>query len=250
MQQFAPLDPGRRIRGAAALLPERWRRGGRDYVYRCAVRSTTRTRDLTAMSQHHLQGAAGSTGSADSGVDDTQFQQLFARLNAGDAEARAELVSTLYHQLKAIAHRELTRQGHDTMNTTGLVNEVYLKMFKHGNGDWEHSRQFLGTAAKAMRQLIVDHARMKKAVKRAGKRVPLDDFIDERAKNGDILALDEQLNRLAEVNEELVRIVEMRFFAGYSNADIARIMGMSANSVLRRWQTASAWLYERLKPTA
>jgi DNA-directed RNA polymerase specialized sigma24 family protein len=91
---------------------------------------------------------------------------------------------------------------------------------------------------------------MKKAVKRAGKRVPLDDFIDERAKNGDILALDEQLNKLAEVNEELVRIVEMRFFAGYSNADIARIMGMSANSVLRRWQTASAWLYERLKPTA
>ena len=211
------------------------------------ARAVARTRELTAMHPHHLQGAAGSTGSVDSGVDDTQFAALFARLNSGDNEARSELLSALYEQLKAIAHRELTRQGHDTMNTTGLVNEVYLKMFKHGHGDWEHRRHFLATAAKAMRQLIVDHARYKKADKRNRVRVPLDDYIDARSQGTDPLAIDEALHRMAEFDEELVRIVEMRYFAGYSIEDTARIMQMSPRSVVRRWETAKAWLHEHLK---
>jgi len=195
-----------------------------------------------------IPASESSTRSTPVPAPDTQLRDLFTRLGAGDLEARATLLSTLYEQLKTIAHRELRRRGHDTMNTTGLVNEAYLKLFKNGNGDWEHRRQFLGTAAMAMRQLIVDHARSKSAQSRKANRVPLDDFIDMQTKGADILALDEALHRLAAIDEKLVRVVEMRFFAGYSIEDTARILHTSSRTVVRRWETASAWLFWQLKP--
>lgn len=179
-------------------------------------------------------------------MDERHLETLFARLRAGDDAAPEELLHAVYAQLKAMARRQL-RSQHDSLNTTGLVNEVYLKLFRNGAGDWTHRAHFLATAAKAMRQVIVDHVRHRTAKKRTGPRVPLDDVIDgHEARGANLLALDEALQRLGERDPQLVQVIEMRFFAGYTIADTARILGVSPRTVDRAWETARAWLEKEL----
>lgn len=175
-----------------------------------------------------------------------QLESLFARLRDGKPSAPDELLQALYGQLKALARRALSGPR-DSLDTTRLVHEVYLKLFRNGRGDWQDRAHFLGTAATAMRCVVIDHVRQRKAQKRAGQRVAIDDFVDRHQQNGgDLLALDEALLRLQERDPRLVKVIEMRFFAGYSVSDAARILGCSPRTVARDWQVARSWLLREL----
>ncbi len=179
-------------------------------------------------------------------LDEHHLQDLFARLRAGDAQAPDELLDVVYGQLKAMARRHLGNPT-DSLNATSLVHEVYLKLFRDGRGDWAHRAHFLATAARAMRQVIVDRARHRQAKKRSGPRVPLDDLIDGHETRGaDLVALDDAVRRLGERDPELVQVIEMRFFAGYSIADTARILNRSPRTIVRAWEVARAWLEKEL----
>ncbi|MGE3172176.1 MAG: ECF-type sigma factor [Planctomycetota bacterium] len=191
---------------------------------------------------YNRPGTVEPTG--DCSVDEAPLEDLFTRLRAGDPAATDELLTLVYGQLRRLARRQLGG-AFDSLGCTGLVNEIYLKLFKGGGGDWNNRAHFLGTAAKAMRQVVVDHARRSRARKRcaAGERVPLDELLDRYERNGaDPVAIDEALERLNLQDPQLVSIVEMRFFVGYSVADTARILGTSPSTVARGWQVARAWL--------
>lgn len=181
-------------------------------------------------------------------MGEADLAHLLASMTAGDQAAASEFFSLVYDKLRSLAHREL-RGRSGSLATTGLVDEVYLKLFHGGARQWASQAQFLGTAARAMRQVLVDHARRRRAQKRlpTGQRVPLDELVDDyEARGADVLEIDDALHRLRRVDAQLVTIVEMRYFAGYSIADTARLLGLSTSKVHRSWQVARAWLVREL----
>jgi len=175
---------------------------------------------------------------------------ILRTLRDGRAEAVGELLPLVYAELRAIAHRRLAGGGRDaTLDTSALVHDAYLKLFDRSQLDWQDRRHFFSVAAIAMRQIIVDRARRRGARKRGGglERVDLDAAnlaVDERA--DDILALNEALSRLAEVDDRLARIVELRFFGGLAVEEVAEVMEMSERTVKRDWRKARALLYQSL----
>lgn len=163
-----------------------------------------------------------------------------------------ELHDRTYWELHALAQSHFNRdQAVVTLQPTALLHEVYMRLSKNDNTfvDREH---FLATAARAMRQVLVDHARARGAQKRGGgaSRVELDtlECFEERA--GDLLALDEALEQLAQEDEQLARIVEMRFFAGLTEEAVATEIGVSRRSVTKGFQVARNWLADRLRDDA
>jgi RNA polymerase sigma factor (TIGR02999 family) len=171
---------------------------------------------------------------------------LLERAAAGDERARQALVALLYDELRVIAHRQLQDQspGH-TLQTTALVNEAYLRIARAARPEGAGKGQFMALAASAMRSVLVDHARARNAAKRGGGRraVELDELVQQYEERAvDLAALDEALARLAEIDPELARIVELRFFAGLSNEEIAQSLGVSKRTIERGWKTAQAWL--------
>jgi RNA polymerase sigma factor (TIGR02999 family) len=175
---------------------------------------------------------------------------ILRTLRDGRAEAVGELLPLVYAELRAIAHRRLASGGRDaTLDTSVLVHDAYLKLFDRSQLDWQDRRHFFSVAAIAMRQIIVDRARRRGARKRGGglERVDLDAAnlaVDERS--DDILALNEALSRLAEVDDRLARIVELRFFGGLAVEEVAEVMEMSERTVKRDWRKARALLYQSL----
>ena len=160
-------------------------------------------------------------------------------------------MNRVYEELHRQAHRYLRREriGH-TLQTTGLVHEVYLKLSKQEKIEYESRSHFFAIAAKLMRQILIDYARTKHRVKRGG---PIDNLPLENAltvgvgkTNFDLLALDEALSRLAVKEEHLANIVELRFFSGLSVEETAEVMGISDSTVKRDWQMAKAWLQREL----
>ncbi|MFQ5490572.1 MAG: ECF-type sigma factor [Phycisphaerae bacterium] len=160
----------------------------------------------------------------------------------------------MYKELRALAaaYMRQERPNH-TLQPTALINEAYLRICDRESIDWSDRGSFFAAAAQMMRRLLVDHARHRGRHKRGGgqKRVPLEDVL---ALTGlqwqdrlDIICLDESLTRLAQVNEEHARIVELRFFAGLSVPETASAMCISVSSVERGWRTARAWLYRELE---
>ena len=168
-----------------------------------------------------------------------------------DTEASDAVLNLVYDELHRQAHRYLRREraGH-TLQTTALVNEVYLKLVKQENIAWESRSHFLGIAARLMRQVLIDYARTKHRAKRGGARdkVPLENALTlgVGGTDFDLLALDEALTRLAGKEEHLARIVELRFFSGLSVEDAAEVLGISDSTVKRDWQMAKAWLHREL----
>jgi len=168
----------------------------------------------------------------------------------GDQEAAGELLPLVYTELHALAARFMggERRGH-TLQPTALVHEAWMRI-QAGDGTPAAERaQFLGLAARAMRRVLIDHARRRKAQKRGegGEHLPLDHALDALAQSGpEPLELDEALERLEQLDPQLVRIVEQRFFAGASNADIAAALGVSTRTVERGWKTAQTWLRAEL----
>jgi RNA polymerase sigma factor (TIGR02999 family) len=184
--------------------------------------------------------------------DPGEATQLLQRMEEGDAEAAGELLPILYEELRAIAHRYMQgeRTGH-TLQPTAVVNEAYVRLFEGEDQRWESRAHFVGVAARAMRNVLVDHARARKAQKRGGdhKRQALDCVLAHYEENQlDPLALHEALERLAAMDPELARLVELRFFAGLTIEETAPVLGVSTPTVERRWRVARMWLRKELPP--
>ena len=173
---------------------------------------------------------------------------LLLRWGAGDQTAYQELVPIVYEELHRMAHRYMKREriGH-TLQTTALVNEVYLRLVDQKETDWQNRAQFFAISAQLMRRILVDYARQQKYEKRGGgaRKVSLDEAACLSEENApELVALDEALNELAKVDPRKVRVVELRFFGGLNVAETAAVMGIHENTVVRDWSTARAWLYK------
>lgn len=179
-----------------------------------------------------------------------QVTRLLARVSAGDDAALDELFPLVYGQLRDAADRalRLERPGH-TLQPTALVHEAYLKLIG-GRGLPSRDRgHFLALAARAMRQILVDHSRRRRALKRGDGRGPVTldlDVADRALPFDEVLALDDALDRLSGLNPRLRRVVELRFFGGLGEEDIAAALGITTRTVQRDWARARAWLYREV----
>jgi RNA polymerase sigma factor (TIGR02999 family) len=169
----------------------------------------------------------------------------------GDLEARDRVLPIVYDELRRQAARYLRREraGH-TLQPTALVHEAYLRLVPPRRTPWQGRTHFFAAAAQAMRRILVDHARRRASVKRAGDltRVTLeDDMAVGGQRELDLLALDEALERLAALDSQTAQIVEFRFFGGLSIEETASVLGVSPTTVKRDWSLARAWLHRQLK---
>lgn len=178
--------------------------------------------------------------------DSREVTDLLKRAHEGDDVAKDQLLEVIYDDLHERAKRAMRHQPVDhTLQPTALVNEAYLRLVGRRDEPWANEQHFLSVAARAMRQILVDHARGKLRDKRtaAGDRVPLDDLatsFEERA--GSLTALDHALGRLAEFDPDMARAVELRFFGGASVQAVADAIGVPKRTFERRWKATRAWL--------
>jgi RNA polymerase sigma factor (TIGR02999 family) len=164
----------------------------------------------------------------------------------------SELYAVVYEELKRIAHRHLREAGSsDTISTTELVHEAYLKLSPASGNQWDDRAHFFGAASRAMRQVLVDFARKRQAIKRGGvqERVTLESsHAALEIELDQIIALDAALDRLNSVDERLRQVVELRFFAGLSETEIAELLGVTSRTVERDWVKARLFLLHELEP--
>ena len=176
--------------------------------------------------------------------------RILSRLRAGEAGAAEELAEIVYEELHRIASGAMARARPDhTLQPTALLNEAWLRLIGL-EVDWESRAHFLGVASRAMRSVLVDHARARAADKRGGnlERVELDEaFALFEQRSGDLLELEAALERLTNLDPDLARIVELRFFGGLSHPEVARVTGGSLRGVERGWRTARDWLYRDMR---
>ncbi len=177
--------------------------------------------------------------------------QLLAAARGGDDDARARLFEVVHRELKSIAHRELYRfRVGETLSTTALVNEAYVRLMRSGNLPYNDRIHLLSVAALAMRRLLVDRSRERQAEKRGGKArdIPLDEageLAAERA-SAEILALEDALTDLERLEPRLARLVELRYFGGMTEEEIASLLDVSDRTVRRDWIKAKGFLYRAL----
>lgn len=175
---------------------------------------------------------------------------LLARWRAGDDGALDDLVTVVYQELRRLAGRYLSHESPGlTLQTHDLIHEAFLRMVGQRHVDWQNRAHFFGIAAQMMRRILTDHARRRSRGKRGGgaRLVVIDDVPDLAGRSdADIVAVDEAIDELKEVDEELARIVELRFFGGLEHDEIAQVLGVSNVTVRRRFRVAKAWLYRRL----
>ena len=176
---------------------------------------------------------------------------LLHEWSAGDQRALEELTPLVYEELRKQAARYLRRerQGH-TLQTTALIHEAYIRLVDAQDVRWQGRAHFFAIAANLMRRILVDHARRRNADKRGGAQVllPLDEALavaDEM--DVDLLEIDEALDRLAAIDAQQARVVELRFFSGLSVEEAAAVLGISAKTVKRDWAVARAWLRREIR---
>jgi RNA polymerase sigma factor (TIGR02999 family) len=171
-------------------------------------------------------------------------------LRGGDEEALNRLVPLVYERLRAMAHARLSGQSPGaSLNTTDLVHEAYLRLVDQSRAEWNDRAHFFAVAATAMRQIIVDRARRRRAGKRGGAVRPglLDDAaLGTDARTEEILALDQALTQLGSLSPRMVRMVELRFFAGLSIEETAEVLGLDSRTLNRDWRAARALLFQAL----
>jgi len=176
--------------------------------------------------------------------------QLLAKVGAGNQAAFDEVFPLVYAELRRIAAREMRREKPGrTLQTTALVHEAYLRLLKDASLSFENRAHFLGIAAHAMREILIEHARARSARKRGGGavRITLDDLVAPvPSPSIDVLALDEALQRLARLDERHARVVELRYFGGLSVEETAVALELSPATVKRAWTVARAWLFREL----
>lgn len=175
---------------------------------------------------------------------------LVEAASAGDQQALAELLPLVYDELRRLAAGYLRRERPgQTLQPTALVHDVYLRLLQDSNLSWQSRAHFFGIAARSMRQILVERARARDAVKRGGGqlRVTFDPgLLAADQQTFDLEALDEALTRLAAFDAELARLVDVRFFGGLSIEEAAEALGVSPATVKRRWALAKAWLAREL----
>jgi RNA polymerase sigma factor (TIGR02999 family) len=180
--------------------------------------------------------------------------QLLSRWSAGDRAALDSLVPVVYRELRRMAARYLRHErSHHTLQPTALVHEAFLKLVGQRDVRWQNRAHFFGVAAQLIRRVLVDYARERAAAKRGGgvERLPLEDALAIGASNQiDIIAVDDALNRLAVVDPDQVRLVELRFFGGLTIEETAEVLGWSSGSVKREWTVARAWLQREISGAA
>lgn len=176
-----------------------------------------------------------------------EVTHLLQELRSGRKEALDKLLPIVYEELRRVARNLLRREYAETLPTTGLVHEAYVKLAGQHSVDFENRHQFFAIAAQAMRRILVDHARERQSKKRDGIKIELDDAntiavrLDES-----LIDLDIALKDLAENDEFQARIVELRYFSGLTFDETAEVLGTSRATVFREWTFARAWLYSRI----
>jgi RNA polymerase sigma factor (TIGR02999 family) len=175
--------------------------------------------------------------------------ELLAQWRAGDEESLRRLVPLVYNELRRIAHYHLRRERSDhTLQTTALVHEAYLCMMKQEPMGFENRAHFFAVCAQLMRQILVQYARRRNAVKRqGGYRLTLDDAVAlPKGRGVDLVELDDALDELSSVDPRQSQIVELRFFGGLSIEETSHVLGISPATVKRDWNTAKLWLYNQI----
>jgi len=177
--------------------------------------------------------------------------RLLGEASRGNRRALSDLAPLVYDELRAIAGSVLKGQpaGH-TLRTTALVHEAFVRLVDQTKIDFEGRSHFFGVAARAMRHVLVDHARRRSALKRGGgegSRIPLEEIMEALdASEVDLVSLDDCLTRLSDLDERKGRVVELRFFAGLGVSEVAGILNVSERTVERDWRMARAWLYREM----
>jgi RNA polymerase sigma factor (TIGR02999 family) len=183
-----------------------------------------------------------------------QVTDLLARWRSGNREALDALMPLVYAELRRLARQYLRqeRPGH-TLQCTALVHEAYVRLVGQNLPEWNSRAHFFGVAARLMRQILVDHARARRAAKRGGDapRLTLDEGIEVAGgQDLDIVALDDALNDLSVISPQQSQVIELRFFSGLTIEETSEVLGMSPATVKRNWTTARAWLFRELSRRA
>jgi len=224
--------------------------GGRD-LNRRGTSSDVDVWSLPAMLNHERAIEHSTVAPAD---HTTSITELLGDLRAGRREAFDRILPLVYHELRRAARRELAVRPSDSMSTTALVHELYLKFSRAERTDWRNRAHFLGVASVAMRHILVDRARRRRAEKRGGphRHVTLEDDLTAAADNQaeSLLELHEALDQLAKLDERLARVVECRFFGGMTEQETAEALHVAVRTVRRDWIKARGLLYQALGPGA
>lgn len=180
-------------------------------------------------------------------MNPAQITALLSASARGNTQAHEALYKALYQELRRLARQQMRqeRDGH-TLQPTALVNEVFLRL-TDGKQSWENRRHFFVSAAQAMRRVLIDHARAKRASKRGSGEVHFSLLENDASVNGldvDMLDLERAISALEKINERLARVVEMRYFAGFTIEETADVLESSTATVKRDWSYARAWLID------
>lgn len=179
-----------------------------------------------------------------------EITQLLAEWSGGNQSALDELYPLVYDELHRLARRYMSRErkGH-TLQTTALINEAYVRLVDQKNVQWANRSHFFAISAQIMRRILIDHARRHAYAKRGGgaQQVSLDEAAVVTSGIGsELIRLDEALQALAKLDQRRCHVVELRYFGGLSNEEIAGVLNVSENTVTRDWNMARAWLYQQL----
>ena len=186
-------------------------------------------------------------------MEQHEITQLLLAWRKGERSALDELIPLVQSELRRLARGYMRRQKPDhTLQTTALVNEAFLRLVDSNRVNWQDRNHFFAICAQLMRRILVDFARKKSSLKRGGDGVHITlnenvDVVDEKA--AEVLALDEALKRLATMNERQSRIVELRYFGGLTEDEVAETLDISTRTVRRDWNLARAWLFRELSRT-
>ncbi len=179
-----------------------------------------------------------------------EVTRLLADWSGGDEGALGKLIPLVQPELHRLAHHYMSRESAgQTLQTTALLNEAYLRLVDDPTRTWQNRTHFAAVAAQLMRRIMVDHARERRALKRGGGalRVPLDDVaLVSEARSEELLALDEALEKLAAQDPRKSQIVELRYFGGLTVEETAAFLKLSDRTVKREWRMAKVWLYRAL----
>ncbi len=184
-------------------------------------------------------------------ISQTGVTDLLVHWSEGDQEALNKLIPLVYDELHKLASRYLRRERRDhTLQTTAVVHEAYLKLVNQRDANWENRVHFFAVAAQVMRRILVDYARRHHASKRGGDlyKLSLDEaLVTSEEKGADLLALDEGLERLAAIDPQQSRVVELRVFGGLTVEETAEALGISPRTVKREWSMGKAWLHKQIR---
>ena len=176
--------------------------------------------------------------------------ELLQALSGGQAEAADQLMPLVYEALEAIARNHLRKERADhTLDTSALVHEAYLKLVVQTRASWANRAHFFAIASQAMRRILINYAHKRNAAKRGGGMAAVtlnENLVQQEMRPEQLLALDEALDRLASFSERQAKVVEMRFFGGLKEEEIAEVLGISGPTVRRDWRFAKAWLSKEL----